>query len=170
MSLISVAQITKPFGLDGRVRCKSLTSYPEERFKKGRKLYLCKGNEEPAMTVTVLGYFGSNPMLTLTLEEITSVEEAEKYRGYELKIEEAEAPLPENAYRIKDLLGCAIVSEEGKKLGTITDVLSYGPTDNFRVKREGCKDFFVPFVLDKFVLKVDIKKKEVTVRVVEGML
>jgi ribosomal 30S subunit maturation factor RimM len=38
------------------------------------------------------------------------------------------------------------------------------------VAREGAKPFYVPFVMDEFILKIDIAKKEITIKVMPGLL
>ncbi len=169
MALITIAKITKPNGLTGKMRAYSMTSFPKERFKVGTKLYLSKKGSEPR-PVTLNSVGMSLPMLVLGFKEITTAEEAETLRDYEIQIEEEKAPLPEDTYRIKDLVGCKVVSDKGEELGVLTEVLQYGPTDTFRIKREGQKDFFVPFVFNQFVQSVNIQNKQIVITVVDGML
>ena len=45
----------------------------------------------------------------------------------------------------------------------------YPSTITLRIKRKNNKDFFVPFV-NEFIKKVDIVKKEIIIKVIEGML
>ena len=86
-------------------------------------------------------------------------------------MDKAKAPLPRGYYRLEDLKGCAIVdSESGKTLGVVTDILAAAPTKTLVVSREGGKNFFVPFVADEFIVKVDIEAKRITIKVIAGLL
>ena len=102
-------------------------------------------------------------------EEITSIEQAESYLKWDIDINKDEAPIPEDHYRIADLLGCEVFDQEGKKLGQVKDVFSYSPTWTLRVKREEQKDLFVPFV-DQFVKTVDTANKRIVIEPIEGLL
>lgn len=168
--LVSIARITKPFGLDGRVRAILRTDYPKDRFKKGKVYPLYDDNGVEVRKLTLSYHAPSKGMYLLGFKEVKTPEEAELLRNLDVMIDEEEAPLPEGTYRIKDLVGCKVVDEKGNELGTLKDVLQYGPTDNFRIARPDGPDFFVPFVYDEFVLDVDIDRKTITIKVVEGMI
>lgn len=168
--LLTLASIGKTFGLKGEFHAFSYTDFPKERFKKGVELFLVSPDEKNIKKVKVSSFKFSSTGLIIGLEDIKTPEEAALYRGYLLKIEEEKAPLPKGSYRLKDLIGCEVVDEKSNHLGEVSDVLTYGPTANFRVKRDAGKDFFVPFVYDKFVLKVDIENKVITIKVMEGLL
>ena len=45
----------------------------------------------------------------------------------------------------------------------------YASYQTLRIKREGAKDFFVPFV-KAFIKKVDIDNKKIIIHVIEGLL
>ena len=145
-----------------------MTDYPNLRFKKGRKFYLVDEKTGDTKEVTLATFRNGGQMFFLSFEEITTIDEAEKYLKRNVNMDKADAPMPENSYRLADLIGCEVVDEVGQIQGTVTDVLEYAPTKSLRIHKEGEKDFFVPFV-DKFVLEVDIDKKRIVIEVVEGM-
>lgn len=117
-----------------------------------------------------LNYFRmKGDLLILGFDEVSSIDEAENFVKWELDIDKAEAPIPEDHYRIADLVGCEVFDEGDAKLGEVKDVFSYSPTWTLRVKRDGLKDFFVPFV-DEFVKEVDTENKKVVIHVIPGLL
>ena len=59
-----------------------------------------------------------------------------------------------------DILGCAVVTENGTRLGEIADILP-AHTDIY-VLKEGDKEFMFP-VAEGVILSVDTEKKTVTV-------
>lgn len=168
MEYVSVAYLSKTFGLQGAFKAVSMTDYPNLRFKKGRKFYLVDEKTGDSKEVTLASFRDNGQVYLLRFEEITSIDEAEKYLKRVVNMDKADAPMPKDSYRFADLIGCKVVDQAGAVQGTVTDVLEYAPTKSLRVHREGEKDFFVPFV-DKFVLEIDIEKKQIVIEVVEGM-
>ena len=61
-----------------------------------------------------------------------------------------------------DLLGLEVITDEGIRLGVITDFFETGANDVLVVKGE--KEHLVPYVPDEYVLAVDREQKTMTVR------
>ena len=53
------------------------------------------------------------------------------------------------------LIGLDIVTEDGEKIGTVSDVFNTGSNDIYEVKREGKKNLLLP-VIDDVVLNIDV--------------
>ncbi len=169
MEYVTIAKLLSTHGLKGQFRCFCLTSFPKERFQLRGKLTLHNTKTDERVEATLNYVRMKGDILILGFEEISSIEEAERFVKWELDINKDEAPIPDNHYRIADLVGCKVYDEEGKTLGEIKDVFSYSPTWTLRVKREDQKDFFVPFV-DEFIQEVDTDAKKVVIHVIPGLL
>ena len=169
MEYVTIAKLLSTHGLKGQFRCFCLTSFPKERFQLRRKLTLHSTKTGERVEVTLNYVRMKGDILILGFEEIASIEEAERFVKWELDINKDEAPIPDDHYRIADLVGCKVYDEEGQILGEIKDVFSYSPTWTLRVKREEQKDFFVPFV-DEFIQEVDTDAKKVVIHVIPGLL
>ena len=76
--------------------------------------------------------------------------------------------LPEGVYYIADLIGLDIVTEDGEKIGTVSDVFNTGSNDIYEVKREGKKNLLLP-VIDDVVLNIDVEDGKITVRMMDGL-
>ena len=163
-----MAFLSKTFGLQGAFKAVSMTDYPNLRFKKGRKFYLIDEKTGDTKEVTLASFRNGGQIYFLRFNEITTIDEAELYLKRSVNMDKAEAPMPEDSYRLDDLIGCTVIDQEGVPQGKVTDVLEYAPTKSLRVHQDGQKDFFVPFV-DQFVLNVDIENKVIQIEVVEGM-
>ena len=168
MEYVTVAYLSKTFGLQGAFKAVSMTDYPDLRFKKGRKFYLVDEKTGDTQEVTLSSFRNNGQLYILRFEEIPTIDEAEKYLKRMVNMDKADAPMPKDSYRFADLIGCEVVDETGVSQGVVTEVLEYAPTKSLRIHRKGEKDFFVPFV-DKFVLEVNIEKKQIVIEVVEGM-
>ena len=109
-------------------------------------------------------------MVILKLEGADDRNAAEALRGKELYITEDDLPeLPEGQYYVRDLIGMSVTEEDGNLLGHVTDVLQNTAQDIFEVESENGKKLLIPKV-EQFVLDVDAEKREITVRLIEGML
>lgn len=167
MKDLLIGKLGKCFGLKGEMRLTLLTSFPELRFCKGRKLAISNGKE--AIEATVKSLRLTEKGYLIGFEEMPSINEAEPYVGFSLFMDKEEAPLPEGNYRYSDLIGMEVYSESGELLGKVKDVLDYAPKKTLRVERESKADFFVPFV-DEFVREIDLEGKKMTIQVIPGLL
>jgi len=77
--------------------------------------------------------------------------------------------LDEDEYYYHEIIGCRVITDEGKELGTITEILTPGANDVWVVKRPGGKQALLP-VIDEVILKVDVPEKTVHVHIMEGLL
>ncbi len=168
MERISIASIGKPHGLRGQVHAFSLTSFPELRFKKGRK-YILSSPKGEEIEAELLSFSIKGDTLILGFKGIDTPEQAETIRGYSLDMDKKDAPLPEGYVRYDDLVGMNAVDESGKVLGSLLEVCEYAPTPSLRFKGNNGRVFYVPFI-DAFVGEIDDQKRTILIHVVEGML
>ena len=80
--------------------------------------------------------------------EITSIDEAEKYKGKILFCNRDDAEIDEEANYIQDLIGCVVVhAENSEEYGRVADVLNYGASDILDVVK-GKKHSYIPVIPD----------------------
>jgi 16S rRNA processing protein RimM len=170
MEYIRLGQIVKSFGLEGQVRVFSLTDFASDRFQKNTPLSLYNEKTNTRQEVTLSYFRDSGSYYFLGFKEITSIEMTAPLIGCFVEISKEKAPLPKGYYRLQDLKGCAILDEKGIQLGIVKDILSYAPTKTLVVGLENAKDFTVPFVMGEFIQTIDIEKKQITIKVMDGLL
>lgn len=168
MEYLSLGKIIDSFGLDGTAKVFSTTSNAKQRYKKGSTLFLSK-NGDDLFEVTVDHYRENGRFVFVKFSNINVKEEMEQYKGYEVLVEKNASDLKVGYYFYSDLEGCSILDEDKNKLGIVSKVEEFPAQLTLRVKREKGHDFFVPFI-KQFILNVDIEKKEITIKVLEGML
>ena len=78
-------------------------------------------------------------------------------------------PLEEDEYYIADLIGLMVVTDDGKTLGKLKDVLQTGANDVYVVETAAGKEVLLP-VIRECVLDIDLKAGVVTVHVMPGLL
>ena len=165
--MFRVGIFTSTHGVHGEINLYPTTDDPD-RFYKGLPLYLATGREMLPLTVSSVKHFKG--MVILKFEGFDSINDIEKYKGAELYVDREHAlPLAENEYYIADILGAEVWSDEGEKIGILSEVLTTGANDVFEVKRPHEKNALFP-VIPECVLSVDTKEKKVVVHIMKGLL
>ena len=158
----AVGRVERPWGLRGDLKVFPLTDFPE-RFAAGARLFLAGEERE-----VVAGRWQKGRVY-LRLAGIESAEAAEAVRGELLEVQESDrAALPEGAYYLDEIVGCAVVSETGAAIGVVREVLQPGANDVYVVARPGQRDLLVPAIAD-VVRRVDMARKEITVDLPAGL-
>ena len=168
MEYIKLGTIIGSFSLDGTLRVISTTDFAFERYQEGNVIYL-HNKEGEYVPLTVVSFRPSGKIDFVKVEEITSKEEAESYKGCDLLIDKEEADIPEGYYHFVDLEGCKVILEDKTEIGIVNKVEEYPAQNTLRVKRKNGNDILIPFV-DAFIVDVDIKNKIIVVKLIEGML
>lgn len=168
LKYLSVGMVLKPQGLKGEVKVEPLTD-DITRFDDLDVVYLKSG--QSYFEVKIISRRYSSNFVYLILEGFEDRNQAEKLRGQYLWIPRHMARiLPEDTFLIADLIGSAVITNDGRQLGHIERVLQTGSNDVYVVN--GDKGEILIPALKKVVLRVDIvnKKVEVDVQELEGLL
>lgn len=163
-----IGVITRPHGVLGEMKVYPVTD-DIKRFKGMKEILMGppEGQKGDLSTVKVDGVRFQKNMVLLKLSGIESPEEARKLSQYQLYVKREDAiPLSDGEYYVSDLIGLSVLSEKGKKLGILKDVLKTAANDVYVVKGE--REILVPAVKE-YVLSIDLPKGEMTVLFVEGM-
>lgn len=151
---LTVGIIVKPQGIRGELKVKPFTDRAED-FHAFRRVFL-DGEEYKVLSVRTGG-----GAVFLGLKGVADRNAAELLRGKEVVVLRSDAPEPEEGrYYIADLLGCDIVTEQGKILGTLKDVRQ-AATDVYTLF-DGARDILFP-AADGVVLSVDVEGGRITV-------
>lgn len=128
---VTLAVVTQPHGVSGRVKIKSLTD-PEDAIKKHTKLSDPAGREVKfRITGTAQGQY------IIEVEGLTKREDAELWRGKQLGM--ARSALPElkkdSQYYAVDLIGLCVETMDGMAFGTVHALHNFGAGDILELKR-----------------------------------
>jgi 16S rRNA processing protein RimM len=153
--MVAIGRIVKPQGRHGEVVVESFSDMPE-RFPSLREAYV-PGPGGTAREVRVTSCWPHKQRFVLKLAGVESIDDAEQYRGLELRIGEEElAALPEGSYYHHQLRGLRVEDERGAALGEITEVLTPGATPVLVVQGQG-GELMIPLA-DAFVHEVDLAR------------
>ena len=165
--MVLVGFIARSHGNKGQVILKSTSDFADQRFRVGARLFarVADGAIE-TLQVTSVRFQQGRPIIGL--EGFTSISEAERLAGAELRIPESEQnALPEGVYYHHQLIGCEVVTDAGDAVGRVADVQGDGQATRLIVKgRRG--EVMIP--LAEEICAIDISAKRIVVTPPEGLL
>jgi 16S rRNA processing protein RimM len=163
-----IGRITRPHGVRGEVRVKTRTDLPE-RFHWLTRVYV--GDRSPvAMSVERVRLH--QDVVIIKLGGSDSRTDAEALRGQWVLVPADEAiPLDEGELFLYELVGLAVVTEEGEDVGTVIDVLQTGANDVLivRTRSDPPGQVLLPDIPD-VVLDVDTEAGRILVRITPGLM
>ena len=163
METILIGTITSAVGLKGEAKVYNYSA-SVARYEETPQIYV--GDE----LMDVISVRQQKNMVVLRLSGFTDRDAAERARGREIFVTEADLPeLPEGQFYVRDLIGMQVVTEEGEDLGVVTDVIQNTAQDLFEVELPEGRKVLIPKV-DAFVRSIDGETRTVTVRLQEGLL
>ena len=162
-----VGRIARPHGNRGQVIIDPATDFPEERFKAGSVLYIRRGDTPDAVTVENVRFHRGRPIVGLA--GIDTMDAAEALAGSELRIDtDALQPLPAGSYYHHDLVGCAVETPRGERVGRVTAVEGDAAGSRLVVEsRNG--EVLIP-IAEGICLEIDVAAGKIVIEPPEGLL
>ena len=163
--LVAIGRVVKPQGRKGEVVVEPFSDRPD-RFPELRRAFV-PGAGGAAREVQVTGCWPHKGRFVLKLEGVDSIDDAEAYRGLELRIPEEDLQvLPEGSYYHHQLRGLRAEDEQGHLVGTVEDILEAGGEAPVLVVRGPRGETMVPLAAS-FIRAVDLAAGRVVVVVPE---
>ena len=107
--------------------------------------------------------------LILVLEGLTTRTEAEGLVGLEISLRKGDLPeLEEDEYYYSDLVGMEVWADDGRRLGTVTNIIATGSNDVLEVHGD-LGEVLIPAIEDA-LLRVDLETNRITVHLLEGLV
>lgn len=164
--LLQVGAITTTHGVRGEVKVFPTTD-DVKRFKKLKHVTIDTGKEKKELTITQVKFFKN--LVILKFKDYDNINDVQGWKGRPLYVTRQEAvTCEEDEYFIADLIGLAVVSDQGEELGELSDVLSTGANDVYVITKPGEKELLLPAIKD-CILQVDMEKRMMKVQVLEGL-
>ena len=164
---LRVGVISSTHGIRGEVKVYPTTDDPE-RFLDLDEVILDTGREHKILEIEGVKFFKNQ--VILKFKGYDNINDIEKYLKKDLLVDREHAvELGENENFIADLIDMEVVTDEGKVLGTLTDVIETGANDVYAVKTPEGKEILLPAIRD-CILDVNVDEKRMTGHVMEGLL
>ncbi|KAK4361281.1 hypothetical protein RND71_020233 [Anisodus tanguticus] len=184
---VETGYIYSVHGLQGEVRVKATTDFPELRFSKPGRRWLRQQVSGRDMVQEIeltegRGHPGQKSWI-LKFHEIDTIEQAQKLVGSALLVKDEDRPvLEEDEFYTRDLVGMKVFLKETRELvGIVINVFNSGASDILHVellpdrnakRLEGGASgplVWVPFV-EAIVPNVDLSKREMLITPPKGLL
>ena len=164
--LLRVGVISSTHGVRGEVKVYPTTDDPN-RFKKLKKVVLDTGREYLDLEISGVKFFKNQ--VILKFKGIDNINDIEKYKGKDLLVHREDAvALEENENYVADLIDLKVVTDEGKVLGYLTEVMETGANDVYIVETEDGQELLLPAIRE-CILDVDLEEEVMTVHILPGL-
>jgi 16S rRNA processing protein RimM len=161
---VAVGRISRAHGVKGEVVVRPLSEV-ETRFAAGSHLFLREDERDPLTVAETRSHRGR---LLVSFEGVRDRNAAEGMAGAFLFVPASSAPsLPEGEYWTHELVGCQVLTDAGRALGPIREII-YTPANDVWVTQGEEGETLIPALKD-VVKDVDLPARRVIVREVSGL-
>lgn len=140
--LIAVGRVAGAFGVRGEVR---IAAFTEDPLALGRYRALKRQDGSPALVI--LSAREAKGGVVARCEGVESKEQADALRGLRLFVSRDSLPEPdEDEFYLADLIGVAVLTPEGERIGKVKSVQDFGAGDILEITpEEGGPTWYLPF-------------------------
>jgi len=162
---VVIGKFRKPHGIRGEVRMTVLTDFPD-LIEIGQKVYA--GQKYQAYKIKSLRWHGGDLLVSLEgMLDRTAVEIFRNIMIY-MKSEDMPAP-PEGEYYLHQLVGIDVVTDQGKNLGRLKEVILTGANDVYLVDSPEGKEILLP-AIEEVILEINLEDRIMLVHIIPGLL
>ena len=163
MEKINIGKIVNAVGLKGEVKVYNYSS-SKERYENLTSIYVEKDEYE----IENVRY--NKDAVILKLTGISDRNAAESLKAKDLFISESDlAELADGEYYVRDMIGISVTCDDGSMLGVLSDVIQNKAQDLYEVELPDGRKVLIPAV-EEFILNIDIKNKQMVVKLIEGLI
>ncbi len=160
-----VGQINGIFGVNGWVKVFSHTDPRKNILDYSPWTIKFKGEWQEVKVESSKVQSGGKTLVA-KLENVTDRDLAREYMGCDIAIDRSQLKQSEDGWFWIDLIGCQVTTQEGVVLGDVKEMIITGAHDVLRIQNSSAteaSEVLIPFVMDQFILSVDIVAKQIVV-------
>jgi 16S rRNA processing protein RimM len=168
-SLIAVGRISGTHGIRGQVRLHSYSgNLASLQSVQEILLRLPTGSVLKVLIKRAVNHSGK---ILLTLDGYNDIDQALKLVGGELLLQRDRLPATEpDEYYWQDLLGLNVITDEGRFLGVVSDIMETGANDVYIVRNEETRHEYLIPAIGSVISKIDLQTGTMTITPLEGLL
>ena len=165
--MVLVGRVARPHGIRGQVIVNPETDFVEERFRSGATLWTRSARGDEPLTITSARVQNGRPVIGL--EGFSSIEDVVRLAGVELRVPEEELqPLEAGTYYHHQLIGCAVETMDGERVGDVVRV--NGGAAGSVLEVEGPRgEVLIPLAVE-ICVEIDVGRKRIRIAPPEGLL
>ena len=165
--LLTIGRIINTRGLQGELKIASLTDFPLLRYRKGKTVFLEKDGQYTPLVVKEAHHQPGFDFVQF--QGFTDINLVKGWMNLYLYAPKEDLRLKHGNYFYEDLVGSQMMNEANRQpYGTVLAVERIANRVNLRIKKLDESTILIPF-LDVFIREVNIDKKTILVRLIEGM-
>lgn len=165
-AMVLVGHIVRPHGNRGQVMVAPETDFAEARFAPESTLWIRRAGTMSSVTVTECRFHDGRPIIGL--DGVDSINDAETYRGCELRVPDAALPtLADGQFWYHELIGCAVVTTTGQPVGPVVRI-DDGAT-SLLVVLGAAGEILVPMV-EGICRRFDVAGRTIEIEPIPGLL
>ena len=159
MKLVTIAHLLRPRGNKGELAALPLSG----RIAEVKHVIVNNAPMEVERTWT------HGDRVIFKFKGVETISDAERLAGADVSIPLEQRPAaPEGEYYQSDLIGCQVVDESGRVLGTVTGFQETGGAPLLEIRSQDGKELLIPFAKSMLLL-VDLDHKRIDVSLPEGL-
>lgn len=165
MNYLKVGTIITTHGIKGEVKVKSDTSFREDRYKIGNKLYLQFEGE--MIEIKIDSYRVHKGFDLITFNNLKNINDVLMYVGLDIYVHKDDLEeLEEEEFYFDTLIGMDILDEGSVHIGVITDVMEVPQGEILVIKTKENKELLIPFVFD-YVITINEVENYIVIKIPE---
>lgn len=150
-----IGKIVNTFGIKGEIKI-----YPYVDYIMDLKFFYVDDNKMEIEKCRT-----QKNLVIVKIKGIDDINVVEKLKGKIASVYEEDLPsLPDGTYYIKDLIGLDVITDDGRELGKLDDVIQTGANDVYNVN-----GILLP-VIDEVVKKIDLENHKIVVHLIDGLI
>ena len=160
-----VGFLRRPHGVKGEILMDVHTDFPE-RLRTGMTVYV----DDDQQPMVIANRRSHGKAMLVRFRGIKNPEDAGIYRNTWVYVPTANRPeLPEGEYYHHQLIGLNVLTDDGKSLGTIVDILETGANDVYVVRDGTGKEILLP-AIPPVILDIQLADRQMRVHLLDGLI
>ncbi len=165
--MILVGRIARPHGIRGQVVVNPETDFAEARFVQGATFWTRSAHGAEQLTVSSARLQNGRPIVGF--DGVSSVEQAAGLAGRELRVpEDTLTPLEPGTYYHHQLVGCAVETAAGERVGAVVRV-DGGSGGSLLVVDGPRGEILVPLA-EHICVELDVQGRRIKIEPPDGLL
>ena len=165
--LVLLGKVVGTHGIRGQLRVAPFSGESETFLSLDRVILKdASGREE---TYTLSGVSAHGRKILLALKGMTDINQVQHLVGRELYVQRSQLPpLADDEFYWFDLIGLKVVTDDGRELGRLENIMATGSNDVYLV-RAADKEYLIP-AIEEVVKAIDLEAGVMTISPLEGLL
>jgi 16S rRNA processing protein RimM len=165
---VLVGHIARPHGHRGQVIVTPRTDFAAERFAPGATIWVLRKGVPTSLVIQDARFHKERPVLTL--EGVASMNDALELHGVEIRVPpETQVPLPDGQFYHHALIGCEVVTVDGREIGIVKAVEGAAGAQHLVIRADGSKDVLVPLAWS-ICVEIDPAGRRIAIDPPDGLL